>query len=140
MDANGDSAEYETLIHHTSDLQLAVETQLISLGAELVSVGLITPNEYACLRNPHHQNDIKAANLIEMIQKKVQQDSWWYQTFVGVLKKDQSQYSGIVGRLQQTVARLRQQQQSNIVDGTPPSSVASRSASSLSLQSQCGRE
>ena len=140
MDINRDSAEYETLIVHTFDLQLAVETQLISLGGHLVSVGLITPNDYAYLRNPHHQNDIKAANLIELIQKKVQQDSRQYQTVIGVLERDQSQYSGIVGRLQQTVTQLRQQQQSNIVDGTPPSSVASRSASSLSLQSQCGRE
>ena len=65
MDTNRDSAEYEALILHTSELQLAVETQLISLGAELVSVGFITPNEYAYLRNPHHQNDIKAANLIQ---------------------------------------------------------------------------
>ena len=133
-----DSAEYKTLIHHTFDLQLAVETQLTPLGAELVAAELITRNDYASLRNTHHRNDDRAAYLIDLIQQKVQQDSRWYQTFVNVLEKDQSQYGGIVRSLQQTVTRLRQQQQSNTVDGTPPSSVAP--ASSLSFPSQCGRE
>ena len=35
------SSEYETLVCHTADLQLAVK-MLVSLGAELVSAGLIS--------------------------------------------------------------------------------------------------
>ena len=134
MDINRDSAEYRALL----DLQLAVKTQLTPLGGHLVAVGLITLDEYEWLRSPYHRIDDRAAYLIGLIQQKVQQDSRWYQTFVGILEKDQPQYGDLVGRLQQTLTRLRQQQQRNIVDGMPPSSFAS--ASSLSFPSQHGRE
>ena len=110
MDVNRDSAEYRALIELTPELQLAVKTQLTSLGGHLVAVGLITPDDYTWLINSTLREDKQAANLIGLIQQKVQQDTGCYQTFVDVLQKDQSQYSGIVENLQQTVTRLRQQQ------------------------------
>ena len=134
-----DSAEYRALTRLTPDLQLAVKAQLTSLGAQLVAVDLITPGNYSCLINPMlpWPEDYRAAYLVQLIQQKVQQDSRWYQTFIDVLEKDHSLYSGIVGSIQRTVNLLHQQKQSNIVDATP-SSIAS--ASSLYFPSHCGRE
>lgn len=132
-----DSAEYRALIRLTPDLQLAVKAQLISLGAQLVAVDLITRGNYSYLINPMLEEEYRAAKLVELIQQKVQQDSRWYQTFIDVLEKDHSQYSGIVGSIQRTVNLLHQQKQSNIVDATP-SSIAS--ASSLYFPTHCGRE
>ena len=103
------SAEYRALICLSPALQLAVESQLTSLGAELIGVGLITPDDYNWLTNPSLQRDDQAAYLVRLIQHKVQQDPQCYQTFVAVLKKDESQYNGIAGSLQRTVTMLRRQ-------------------------------
>ena len=109
MDVNRDSAEYRALIKLTPELQLAVKTQLTPLGGRLVAVSLITPDDYNWLINSTLREDKQAANLIGLIQLKVQRDTGCYQTFVDVLRKDQSQYSGIVEKLQQTVMQLQQQ-------------------------------
>ena len=39
------SAEYQALVHYTHVLESALETQVASLGRELVAVGLITSGE-----------------------------------------------------------------------------------------------
>ena len=136
-DIGRDSAEYRALISLTPALQLAIESQLTPLGGELVAVGLITPGNYSWLINPMLPEDYRAANLVRLIQQRVRQDSRWYQTFIDVLEKDLSQYSGIVGSLQRTVNLLRRQQQSNVVD-VMPSSIASDF--SLHFPSHFGRE
>ena len=107
------SAEYRALICFTSSLQLAVKSQLTPLGAELVAVGLITPDEYDWLINPFLRKDDQAAYLVRLIQHKVQQDPQYYQTFIAILEKDESQYNGIVGSLQRAVMTLRRQQPSS---------------------------
>ena len=80
------SPEYQTLVCHTADLQLAVKMELISLGAKLVSVGLITPDQYEKIRNPYRQCESRATDLVCFIQIKVQQHPRWYGVFVNVLK------------------------------------------------------
>ena len=107
------SAEYRAWIGLTPVLQLAVKSQLTSLGAHLQAVGLITPDDYDWLINPLPRRDEQAAYLIQLIQQKVRQDPQCYQTFIAVLENDRSQYSDIIGRLQQTVMVLRQQQPSS---------------------------
>ena len=86
------SLEYKTLVHLTSALQLAVKTQLTPLGGKLVSSGLMTPERYRVLRNSMHSEEDRAADLVQLIQDKVQQNPQWYQIFASVLEKDRSQY------------------------------------------------
>ena len=95
-------AEYETLIRHTVDLQLAVKADLVSLGAELVSAGIITPSQYQETRNSYRSVDDRAANLVGYVQNKVHQNPQHYDTFIGVLMSDQSQYGDILAKLQET--------------------------------------
>ena len=121
-----DSAEFKALIRLTPDLQLAVKTQLTPLGGELVAVDLITSDDYAWLINPHQRKDNQAAYLIQLIQQKVQQNPLWYQTFIAVLEKDQSQYGGIIRDLQHTVQRFRLQQ--SVTAGATPSITPSPSS------------
>ena len=66
--------EYRTLVRCTVDLELAMKMELISLGAELVSAELITPEQYHEARNLHVSREMHAANLVEIVQLKVQQD------------------------------------------------------------------
>ena len=78
--------EYRTLVRCTVDLELAVKMELISLGAELVSAELITPEQYHETINLHTPLDVRAANLIYFIQLKVRQDSECFHVFIDVLK------------------------------------------------------
>ena len=102
------SVEYKTLVHLTSALQLAVKTQLTPLGGELVSSRLITPGRYHVLRNSMHPEEDRAADLVQLIQDKVQQNPQWYQVFVSVLEKDWSQYGDILQTLHQTMESFQQ--------------------------------
>ena len=118
------SPEYGTLLHLTADLQLAVKSHLTGLGAELVSSGLITPDQYDVVRNKRNPQDDNAAHLVRLIQCRAQQDAQCYNTFVGVLEKDLTQHRVILGKLSETIASFRQQQQhitSGSVDPGPPS-------------------
>ena len=109
-----DSAEYRALVFYTHALESALETQVTSLGRELVAVGLITPDEYEWLtRYPFQRSSDLAANLIRLIKQKIRQNSQSYHKFIGVLEKDQSLYGGIVGSIQQMVALIRHQPQSS---------------------------
>ena len=78
--------EYQTLVRCTVDLELAMKMELISLGAELVSAELITPEQYHEARNLHIPLSVRAANLVYFIQIKVQQDPECFHVFVDVLK------------------------------------------------------
>ena len=82
--------EYQTLVRCTHDLQLGVKMELISLGAELVSAELITPEQYHEARNLHTPLDVRAADLVEFIQLKVQQDPECFYVFVDILKNTSS--------------------------------------------------
>ena len=102
------SVEYKTLVHLTSALQLAVKTQLTPLGGKLVSSGLMTPERYRVLRNSMHSEEDRAADLVQLIQDKVQQNPQWYQVFVSVLEKDWSQYGDLLQTLHQTMESFQQ--------------------------------
>ena len=90
--AMGESPEYQTLVHCTYDLQLAVKLELVPLGAKLVSVGLITPDQYAEIRNPYRAREDRAADLIYIVQVKVLQNPECYDDFVAVLAVLENKY------------------------------------------------
>ena len=96
------SAEYDTLVHHTADLQLAVKTNLTSLGGNLVSINLLNSDQYAIIRNQHNASNDRAADLIEFLKVKVLQNPENFHNFICVLKGDQSEYHGILKKLEQT--------------------------------------
>ena len=86
-----DSAEYRALVCLTPALESAVETQVTSLGRELVAVGFITSDEYEWLtRYPFQRTSDQAANLVRLIIQRVRQDSQSYQKFIGVLQTIES--------------------------------------------------
>ena len=67
------SPEYQTLVNHTDDLQLAVKMELVSIGAKLVSAKLITPDQYREVQNSNSylSREERAANLVDLVQVKV---------------------------------------------------------------------
>ena len=100
------SIEYQVLLHHTIDLQVAVKNDLTPLGGRLLAAQIITPGQYEGIRNAHRLVDERGADLVGYVQNKVLQDPRYYYAFLGVLRSDLSQYGGILTKLEQ--ARLSQ--------------------------------
>jgi hypothetical protein len=111
------SVEFEVLIRHTVDLQLAVKESLTPLGAQLVSAQIITLDQYEEIRNAHRPVNERGADLVGYIQNKVRQDPQHYQAFIDTLKSDLSQYRDIMTKLEET--RL-QWQPVHVVTQHPP--------------------
>ena len=95
-------AEYEVLVRHTVDLQLAVKENLTYLGARLIAAQIITPDQYEEIRNAHRPINKRVADLVGYVQNKVRQDPRHYHAFIGALKSDLAQYGGILTKLEQT--------------------------------------
>ena len=112
------SVEYEVLIRHTADLQVAVRANLTPLGARLVAAQIITPDQYEEIRNAHRSVNERGADLVGYIQIKVYQNPWHYHTFLDVLRNDPSQYGDILAKLEQ--ARLSQVSERQFVIPQPP--------------------
>ena len=89
-------AEYEVLVRHTVDLQLAVQDNLTPLGAELVAAQIITPDQYREIRNAYRPVNERGADLVGYVQNKVRQDPRQYHAFIDALKSDLSQYRNIL--------------------------------------------
>ena len=95
-------AEYEVLVCHTVDLQLAVKDNLTPLGARFVAAEIITPDQYREIRNAHRPVNKRGADLVGYIQNKVHQDPRHYRAFIGALKSDLPQYGDILTKLGET--------------------------------------
>ena len=96
------SAEYQTLVRHTADLQLAVRENLTRLGGNLVSVMLLNSDQYAKIRSQHNAIEDRAADLVEFLKIKIQQNPDNFRTLTDVLNKDQNEYYYILEKLEHT--------------------------------------
>ena len=103
------SPEYRTLIDLTSELRLAVSSNLISLGGALLSARLISPESEAELRNTFCSEVERSARLVGLIQNKVRQNSRHYHTFIGILRGNPDQYGDILWKLGQTYSPHQQE-------------------------------
>ena len=103
------SAEYKTMIDLTSQLRLAVKSELISLSGSLLSKWLISPEGDAELRNINLSEVQRSAKLVEMVQYKVQQDSRHYWFFIGILKENQDHYRDILQLMEHTYQEHQQE-------------------------------
>ena len=96
------SAEYSTLIDLTSELRLAVRSELISLTGSLLAARLISLDNDIELRNTTHSKAERSARLVELVQNKVRQNPRHYHSFIGILQGNQDQYRDILQRLEHT--------------------------------------
>lgn len=88
--------EYDAIVRATARLELAVRHNITQLCAELVSCGLITPDQSSRLRNVNHDVAERAADLVGIITNKVEQDPNNYYIFVNVLQENEATYSEVL--------------------------------------------
>ena len=114
------SIEYKVLIHHITDLQLAVKNDLTPLGARLVAAEIITLDQYEVIRNTQRPVIERAADLVGYVQNKVRQNSRHYHAFIDALRSDESQYGDILVKLEQAMLSQASEQQPVIPQPPPP--------------------
>ena len=102
-----DTPEFQTIVATTEKLRLALQHHLVSIGGALVGRGVISSGQDAILRNEMHQEDARAAKLIQWIQEKIQGgDTQIYNIFIEVLQQN-PQYAHILAILQETYAQFQ---------------------------------
>lgn len=108
---NVNSPEYKTFAALNNDVNLAVRSNLVSVGGYLVSCGLISPDDYDSLRNRMHPESDRAADLVTLVLRKIQEDPGNYRKFVSVLERDRVQNNHILSKLNQEYEYQRNSQQ-----------------------------
>ena len=103
------SAEYKTLIDHTSELRVAVRSTLVSLSGALLASRLISFDNDIELRDTAHSEVERSAKLIELVQDKVRLNTRHYHSFIGILRGNQDRYSDILQLLEQTYGSYQQE-------------------------------
>ena len=96
------SVEHQVLIRHTGDLTLAVRKNLTSLGGDLLNAEIITTDQCDEIRNDHRPANDRAVDLVRYVEDKVRQNPRHYYAFIGVLKKDETEYRDILTKLEQS--------------------------------------
>ena len=130
------SSEYRTLLRLTGDVQLAVKSQLVSLGGALVANELIDPGQYAGLRNANIADSTRAADLVGYIQEKVLQNAQHYHTFIDVLES-QAQYGDILKKLKDMYSSLCGHPQEQHRSPPTAQAVGGRGRQGIDLLLQC---
>ena len=87
------------MIACTVELRAAVSNSLIQLSGYLLARGLITTDNDLELRNEMLSQASRAANLVELVQRRVQLDPQNYFKFINILKEDIAYYSDILRHL-----------------------------------------
>jgi hypothetical protein len=91
------SPEYCSIVKATSKLTRALKNNITLLCADLVSNHLITPDQQRKLRNSSHHNDIeRAADLVEHLTDKVEENPAYYHTLVKILEEDRTAYGDVL--------------------------------------------
>ena len=96
------SPEYNRLKELTGELKLAVEPDVRHISDDLLRKELITTDTYWAMFNRYAGSSSKAALLVKVILKKVQQSPEDYHEFVKVLKRNKYKrhYKDIIRELE----------------------------------------
>ena len=93
------SPEYCTIVQCTSDLLTAIKPTICTLSADLLGVGLITPDNYCLVTNVALDVADRASQLLNYIRNKVSLDARNFDIFLQVLSRRSSDYREIISIL-----------------------------------------
>ena len=110
-----DSAEYRTLIQHTSELVEAVRSNLDTLSVSLYHSGFFINNVLDELIEEARPLVVRSARLVELVQNRVRHDPADYHTFTAILQMDPVQYrDNILQKLEDTY--IHEKEGTNVVN------------------------
>ena len=97
MDRN--TPEYRAILKANESLTRALMNNFIPICAKLVANDLITPDQQRKLRNPNQDAMERAAELVQLLTDKVEENPANYHTLVKILEKDRATYRGVLADL-----------------------------------------
>ena len=127
MESEG-SVEYQILVRHTAELQEAVNSNVTRLGAKLLSRGIINRDQYGKIRE-QKASDERAADLIDVLQGNVKNNSHIYRQFISILEQDWQLYGDVITMLQETFIDLKKTASSNDASVSATAAVSNASES-----------
>lgn len=101
--------EYLTVQELVNDIKLAIKPNLLTLGGQLEASRLITTDNNARLRNLMFTEAQRAAQCVQFIQDRIEEDASNYTKFYEVLMKDKMQNESILKKLHETYVHFQRQ-------------------------------
>ena len=93
------SPEYCSIVKATGKLTRALKNNITPICADLVSNHLITPEQQKKLRNPNRDAIESAADLVQLLTDKVEENPANYHTLVRILEEDKTTYRDVLEHL-----------------------------------------
>ena len=93
------SPEYCSIVEATGKLTRALKNNITPICADLVSKHLITTEQQRGLRNPVHEAIDRAADLVQLLTDKVEENPANYHTLVRILEEDKTTYGDVLEHL-----------------------------------------
>ena len=100
-----ESQEYKILKRYIPEVETAVKSHLTSLGGKLTSSNLISPENYARLRNLSISEEDRAAYLVSLILDKVKMNEKNFRIFLDVLRSGGDNFNDILSKLESPEAQ-----------------------------------
>ena len=94
------SREYTTIVEATDQLENIVKNNITPLCGKLLARGLITANQKKALRNANQDVVERAADLVQLVTDKVEQNPQHYYDFIKILAEDKSTYGDVLDVLE----------------------------------------
>ena len=95
-----DTPEYNTLCDCVPVLRISAKTNLLSLSGELLAARIISVDTERGLRNRNVDVGERAAELVDLVLLKVQEDHENFNKFMNILCKDRDQYKTVIAKLE----------------------------------------
>ena len=128
QEAMAESQEYKTLKRYIPEVETAVKSHLTSLGGKLTSSNLISPQNYARLRNLSISEEDRAAELVSLVLDKVKLNKENFRKFVDVLRTSGDHFNDLLSILESPEAHDQQESGRIGVDSQQTRLQASASA------------
>lgn len=94
-------AEYNALCDCIPALRISAQANLISLSGELLAARIISAEKERGLRNRNVNEDERAADLVDLVLLKVEEDSENFNKFMKILYKHREQYKTVIAKLEE---------------------------------------
>ena len=90
------SPEYRSILKATGKLTRALKNNITPICADLVANDLITTEQQKKLRNPMHEAIERAADLVQLLTDKVEENPANYHTLIRILGEDTATYGDVL--------------------------------------------
>ena len=88
--------EYRSILKATGKLTRALKNNITPICADLVANDLITTEQQKKLRNPMHDAIERAADLVQLLTDKVEENPANYHTLIMILGEDTATYGDVL--------------------------------------------